>query len=220
MSRSSREQIYAALFGLLSNLGPLTATNEQQTIALETYVLWSNRFVSNVSVFNVNTQAFMTLVGSSPAAGHYTESGGVYGFNASDVGSTVLITYTFTGIVSAARSLKDLSTINPESTPALFQLQTGEVNQQRRSLPPHWTYNADVYIYVNTSGNPNLIPSQLLNPIVDQVESFIPPPNDADYTNTLGGLVNRCWMSSPIRIFEGELGTEAAVIIPISILVP
>lgn len=218
----NREQIYAALFAKLSALSNLTASNEVQTVdsGAQIYPLWSNRFVANISVINKNTGVPLTPVGSSPASGQYTIANGIYGFNSADIGIVVYVNYTFKGIVTAARALKDLTMVSPEDTPALFQLQTGETNQQTRGLPTKWTLMADIYIYINTSNNPYLIPSQLINPIIDQVEAMLPPSQDAEYTETLGGLVNRCWMSSPVRIFEGDIGTEAAVIIPIAMIVP
>ena len=87
-----------AFFGLVPAAGQqATALSESGTIASGAYtVAHSGTFVADLGVVYAATGLPLALVGGSPAAGQYSQSGGAYGFNAADNGKGVFVTYTYT----------------------------------------------------------------------------------------------------------------------------
>lgn len=218
-----RDPIYTALFNKFNTLSNLTAS-ETDTIPVtpyKIYVLWAERFVANVSVKNALTQALFTkIMSGTPTTGQYLVSNGVYTFAAADVGVSVTITYTYTGIISAWMSLTHWDDVSPDEMPALFLVPNTERNDQTKGLPPKWTIDLDVYLYVNAPQNPTLSPSKLINPLLDEIESMLVIDNRAANTCTLGGLVSHAWISGDILRGEGIISKSEIVVVPINILVP
>jgi hypothetical protein len=85
-------------------------------------------------------------------------------------------------------------------------------------MPEKRTMTFDLYVYVNTGDN-DYPPSQIMNSIIDAIDSALAPsgPND---TQTLGGLVSHCWIAGTIETDEGALGDQGVAIIPIEIITP
>jgi hypothetical protein len=126
------------------------------------------------------------------------------------------------GFVTTSRKLRHWSDVAAEEQPALFVIQTNEPVQQQRGMPPKWTLRVNAYIYVNTQAQSDteVVPSQLLNPLLDAVEAVLAPDDVANYVQTLGGLVSHCWIEGPIETSEGCLGDQEVAIVPIAMLVP
>lgn len=126
------------------------------------------------------------------------------------------------GIVSASRRLEHWSTVSVQ--PALFMVQSNQEPQQTgRGLPPKWLLRAEVYLYVNTGADPNVIPATKLNDLMDAIEKSLGPGPGSDLmqnVQTLGGMVSHCWLDGEVEVFDGALGEQSIAIIPISILVP
>ncbi len=64
----------------------------------------SGTFVSNLGIVDIATGNAFNRVASAPAVGQYSESGGTYTFNASDVGKAVLRNYSYSVATAAGRS--------------------------------------------------------------------------------------------------------------------
>ena len=124
--------------------------------------------------------------------------------------------------VTATRKLKHWEDVQPDGQPALFQLQRHEQVVRKPGLPPRWELGLDLYLYVHTAGNldPDVIPSQLMNPLLDAVESSFVVDDPQGNRVTLGGLVYNCYIDGAVEIFEGNLGDQAVAILPITVLVP
>lgn len=125
---------------------------------------------------------------------------------------------------TATRQLTTWEDVPPESQPALLMQQEQEASQYVRGLPTTWTGRVRVYIYVCTQSalDPSVVPAQLLNPLLDAVEAALAPdkfPQDSDGVDTLGGLVSHMAIEGTIEIFQGDLGSEAVAVVPISFLV-
>lgn len=120
----------------------------------------------------------------------------------------------------SGRRFKHWSTVAPTDQPALFQTQGQETPEQSRGLPAKWTVRVDLWVFVNTGGDESVAISPMLNPIVDAIEAAFVPPNVGVNGNaqTLGGLVSHCWIDGQVEYFEGVLGDQAIVIIPIGAL--
>lgn len=101
--------------------------------------------------------------------------------------------------------------------PAIYQNQTTEeAKKTGRGLPTIWTLNVDIYIYVSVSEDEE--PAIPLNEMLDKVTEALLPPEIIDNKQTLGGLVEDCWISGAIQTSEGVLGSKAVAIVPVKIL--
>ena len=120
----------------------------------------------------------------------------------------------------ASRILKHWTDVNDADMPAIFQAHKNDVpTYLGKDFPPKWTMNFDLYIYVNTKGDPSVSPAQVMNPILDALETALGGKPNA-YTQTLGGLVSHCRIAGQTQTDEGTLGELGVAIVPIEIVVP
>jgi len=128
------------------------------------------------------------------------------------------------GFNKTGRRLLHWSEVAHADQPALFLVQSNQAPQQAgRGLPPKWLLRAELFVYVNVGEDPNAIPAQQLNTLVDAIDVALKPAAGSDLVNnvqTLGGLVSHCWIDGEVEVFDGALGPQAVAIIPIAILVP
>lgn len=125
--------------------------------------------------------------------------------------------------VTASRKLTHWSDVGPEEHPAIFQRQTDETWIVQKGLPPKIQLHVELYIYVHTLSqqlDPTVVPSQMLNPLLDAVDAALAVDDRSNNVLTLGGLVSHCWIDGKTENFEGMIGDQAVAIIPVSILVP
>ncbi len=122
--------------------------------------------------------------------------------------------------VTVSRKLRHWADVDANEQPALFLAQGNDADEVlARGTPGRLTIQFDVYLYVNTSADPEIPPSQLLNGLIDVVKSAIAPTPGTD-VQTLGGLCHRCSVAGATQTDEGTLGEQAVAIIPIEIVVP
>jgi len=123
------------------------------------------------------------------------------------------------GVKCASRRLKSFADIGQGDQPALFQEQKTEQSQATTNLPSKWTLSVDLLLFVSTGANdPGVIPSSVLNPLLDAVTAkLVPPPQLGE--QTLGGLVTRCRVEGQIQIVEGIQGDQAWALIPVQVFV-
>jgi hypothetical protein len=124
------------------------------------------------------------------------------------------------GVRTASRRIKSFADVSSGDQPALFMEQKSEQQDVTTKMPGKWTLNVDLVVYVNTGGNDqNVIPSTVLNPILDGICSkLVPPPQFGE--QTLGGLVARCRIQGAIEIVEGVQGDQAFALIPVVLFTP
>lgn len=123
------------------------------------------------------------------------------------------------GLRTTSRRLRHWSDVDASQQPALFQAQgreTATPGDPARGVPTKWTLSADVYIYVRTDGDQ--VPGTVMNPLLDAIEAALRNDNAMQRVQTLGGLVERCWIEGDIETDEGTLGDQAVAIVPIRIL--
>lgn len=124
------------------------------------------------------------------------------------------------GVNYASRRMRAFSDIGSDQQPALFQIQAREVADKVTGRPIVWRLYLDIWLYTSTGGDvQNAVPSQVFNPIVDAIESALLPGPLADYYQTLGiaGVVEGR-IVGPVETFEGDLSTQALVMVPVEIL--
>ena len=121
---------------------------------------------------------------------------------------------------TAVRKVKHWEDVQPDDQPALLMRHTKERAEFRKGLPTRWWFTYELFIYVSTDAqmNPDALPSQLINPLLDAIDNALKPDDLDGHTATLGGLVSHCAINGDVLIFEGHLGNEAVVIVPIEVL--
>jgi len=119
------------------------------------------------------------------------------------------------GFVTVSRRLKHWTDTPPAAQPALFVIQRREAVVTVPGLNPVYTLEVDAYLYAY-SGDLTASPAQLLNPLLDAVTATL-LPDAATNKQTLGGLVQHCWIEGNIETDEGVLGSQAVAIVPIRI---
>jgi hypothetical protein len=122
-------------------------------------------------------------------------------------------------LATASRRLKHWSDVPAINQPAAFQAQVGEIEERKHGFPPKWLLMVNIYVYVNAGKDPSAIPATALNTVLDAMGAAIEPDGLPQGVQTLGGLVNRCWISGKIETDEGALGEQAVAIVPVEILV-
>jgi hypothetical protein len=121
---------------------------------------------------------------------------------------------------TATRKVKTWEEVAPEDQPALLLLPRREPAQRKKGLPTIWTIEADLLLYVHTNAqiDPDIVPHQILNPLLDAIEASLAIDDVMNNACTLGGLVSHCAIEGAIEINLGSLGDEAVAIVPLSIL--
>lgn len=123
--------------------------------------------------------------------------------------------------LKATRRLDTWENVGKEEQPALLMQQRREVANYRKGLPTIWTLDVALFLYIHTGADNDktLIPSQILNPLLDAIENSLTIDDHSNNACTLGGLVSHCAISGSVEIFQGNLGDEEVAIVPLNILV-
>jgi hypothetical protein len=124
-------------------------------------------------------------------------------------------------IKTSSRKLRHFDSVKSAEMPALFQAQNPETYQRTvADGPPKRTMHFSIWIYTADAQQPEVIPSQQINNIVDAIEAAL-APSPLTGMFTLGGLVHRCWIEGTIEIYEGVTSDGKSIaIIPIAVLMP
>lgn len=125
------------------------------------------------------------------------------------------------GVVTTSRRLKHFNAVPEEQRPALFITQGNQQEVPVKGLDPKVQFEAEVYIYIHESDQ-SIPPSVQLNGMIDKVRTAIAPnfPDICEY-QTLGGLVEHCWIEGTVEVFEAVenmIDGQGIAIIPIRIL--
>jgi hypothetical protein len=124
-------------------------------------------------------------------------------------------------LVTSSRKLRHFDSVKSAEMPALFQAQNPETYERTvADGPPKRTMHFRIWLYTADAQQPEVIPSQQINNMVDAIEAaFAPSPLTGMFT--LGGLVHRCWIEGIIEIYEGVTSDGKSIaIIPIAVLMP
>ncbi|WP_207000739.1 hypothetical protein [Trinickia mobilis] len=123
---------------------------------------------------------------------------------------------TITGVNTFSRRLELWSDVQPPNQPAIFQAQVKERQEPRKGLPAKVILEVNVYLYVYSGNDMNVVPATQLNQFMDAIEAALAP--DVNGVQTLGGTVSHCWIEGETITDEGVLGPQAIAIIPVRIL--
>lgn len=130
-----------------------------------------------------------------------------------------LVKGTSTTYKTVSRRLLHWADVAAADQPALFLVQGSQTADFVQKMPTRWTLEATIYLYANTNGNEQQAPMEILNPLIDAIVSNL-LPQEVSGEQTLGGLVERCRIDGAIETDEGVLGSQAVVIIPVTMFLP
>jgi hypothetical protein len=103
--------------------------------------------------------------------------------------------------------------------PALFLRHVNDDYPPRSTgMPPRITIECEAWIYVKDP-DPDAEPEIDLNNVLDAIEAAIQPP-PAYENQTLGGLVQHCWIEGRVEIHPGDMDGQCIAVVPIRMLVP
>lgn len=122
---------------------------------------------------------------------------------------------------TSSRKLRHFDSVKSIEMPALFQAQNPETYERTvADGPPKRTMHFSIWLYTADAQQPQVIPSQQINNMVDAIEAAL-APSPLTGMFTLGGLVHRCWIEGIIEIYEGVTSDGKSIaIIPIAVLMP
>lgn len=124
-----------------------------------------------------------------------------------------------TGAITSSRKLLPFDDVPAEKQPAIFLAQGKESHKQGAGRPAILTLSAELFLYTNTGGNPDIIASTQLNAMLDAIDATMAFDDVARARCTLGGLVQHAWIDGETVIAEGQQGQQAVAIVPIALLV-
>lgn len=129
---------------------------------------------------------------------------------------------TVPGFNSYSRRLKMWTQVPTESQPALFLVEHSESRlTSLRGTPGRLQLLANIWIMLKTT-DPEIIGGTELNNLLDAIETTIETSGVDPKVNvqTLGGLVNRCWVNGTVIKDPGDIDGQALAIMPVNILMP
>ena len=120
--------------------------------------------------------------------------------------------------VQCARVLAHYEDVPANQQPAVFMTVTSQNAEQVTGLPTKYLLDAKVWIYAHrdTAG---IVPSVAVNQILDELDEVLRPPVGPAFKQTLGGLVEHCWIEGEIHTDEGWLGLQSIAVVPLRMLV-
>lgn len=124
-----------------------------------------------------------------------------------------------TNFVTVSRVLKSWGNVPQAEQPAFFLTEGEQMAAQKPGLGPVWNWKFDAHVYIHTGDQPGVAPGTLINPVIDAIEAALKPDNVMTNKQTLGGLVQHCWIEGQIDTDQGVLGGQGVAIIPIFVKV-
>ena len=110
--------------------------------------------------------------------------------------------------------------------PALYVVAVAERWPGRATgIPAAVVIEAEIWIYSDAGKNPDVVPDTVLNALIGAVETALAPTPvftgiAVQNAQTLGGLVEHCWIEGDLEKAPGDLEGQALAVIPVLLLVP
>ncbi len=117
---------------------------------------------------------------------------------------------------TVSRKLKHWNDVPASQQPAVLMHEQYEEAIQGKGLPVQWKGYVEIYLYTNTGGDADAIPAIEMNIWLDKIEAVFRPL--AGRVNTLGGVVQHCWIEGQIQRFEAILDNQSVAIVPLYFL--
>lgn len=139
--------------------------------------------------------------------------------NREDIYSAIWALAPISQFKTYGRKLKPYDGLKAAQYPALFQTQVDEVVKSRGNLPGQYQGGVRWWVYAYTDPSGTESPSQIINPLLDAIEAALKPGPGAPGSQTLGGLVDQCYIDGTIKTDEGYLDNYSVAIVPIVFVV-
>lgn len=120
-----------------------------------------------------------------------------------------------------SRRLVRQENVTPAMSPALF-LVSHEDDYVRDVIaaPPKRDLKPMIVLYNNAGNDPNAVPEAPINEAIDVLDTLFNGDNALVRKNTLGGLVEACFIEGTIVRGSGDVTGFGSAIIPIRIILP
>lgn len=131
--------------------------------------------------------------------------------------ATFAIFGAVSGVKTSSRRLVTWDQVQPEDQPALFQRQLRMTAvRTHKGVPAKWEIYGELVVYVNAGSDPDVIPTQTMNSILNQIKNIFEPPPNA--VQTLGiPNVTEAAIVGDVLIDEGTADGQAIALIPFRI---
>ncbi len=124
---------------------------------------------------------------------------------------------TASGITTFSRRLKQAKDVQPEESPALYQVEGEMVAKYTIRLPTAWELSAVLVVVVVQSDDTQPM-SPPLNAALDGITRALAPLPGGE-RQTLGNLVYSAAIEGKVEIYEGAASNTAVAFIPVRILI-
>lgn len=120
------------------------------------------------------------------------------------------------------RGFKFWDEVTKEDRPAIFMVEGKErYAEGSGGHPPLRKMQVDFFIYVTTTEPGDGGPASILNPYLDALDKALQPQNALQtYKQTLGGLVNNCYIDGEILKIPGYVDGDGIAVVPVTIIAP
>jgi len=121
---------------------------------------------------------------------------------------------------TATRRVDTWENSSADEQPAVLMRQFKESPKRVTGQPTKWILDVRLLVYAHTGAQNDrtVIPTQIINPLLDAIDACLVIDNLIANTCTLGGLVTSCAIDGEIEIHQGNFGDEAVAIVPIRIV--
>ena len=124
---------------------------------------------------------------------------------------------TVDGLNKTSRVQPGWDEVSSMDQPAAFLSYLKDRTTPRRGLPAEHEIDYSIIIYVRAD-EPDAIPQQALNGILDEVDvAFLPDAGSPQLTLGVSG-VSRIWIEGETAIYEGILSKQSVAVIPLKVL--
>ena len=121
-----------------------------------------------------------------------------------------------------SRRNRDPEGLDPSQTPAFFLIEHTDKWDRLGGYNLGGKREMKVFaiVYYDAGADQNIVPSSVLNPLLDAIEGAMVPDNQQTNTFTIGGLVQACLIDGESQRASGDVTGKGLAVIPIRILFP
>lgn len=118
---------------------------------------------------------------------------------------------------TVSRRARIWTNVTSAEQPVIFLVKVSEAIDQSTWGAPRYRLKYVVLCYLRADAAPNLVPEVEINKVLDAVDVTLlgTPPGEKQ---TLGGVVENCWIEGDVMIDTGILDQQIVIVIPVSIL--
>jgi hypothetical protein len=114
--------------------------------------------------------------------------------------------------------------LSPPQLPALFLVEREETAiQTAPGRPTKWILGAEIHLYARNEGETQIpgqetvLPVTALNNLLDAIEIAL-KPSAATNVQSLGGLVQHCWIEGKVKKDAALQGAVSTAVVPVKLL--